>query len=536
MQPKIFTGEQESRRLILEGAKMVYDAVKSTYSPKSGNVAIELNWGQPVISHDGVTVARAIADSDGRKNTGIRLLVEASEQTNRNAGDGTSATVILAYNLLAEANKLIAAGYNPMELRRGMERAAVDVIKAIDDVKRDVTDADLKDIATISSGSEAIGSLIAGTIIAVGQNSGVTVEEYQGTNIEAEIVEGFHFGRGADSPYMWNELDLRRAAYDNVFVLVVNRTIKEINEVKPILQLLNQQEYKNLLIVGNVQGRALEVIIANKLQGLCNVVTVSPVAIGNQTSEFLSDVAAVTGARVVNGEFDLDKLDIDKDFGWAGRIVSKENTTTIFEGDANKEEVAARIKAIHANIKATSDATVVERLEGRLSKISGKIGVLKVGAPTETDRKEKILRVEDAVMAARAAREDGIVAGGATTLLRIGAAGARDIAGTTDEQIGYKLVFDAIQTPFKILLNNTGIDDIGYHKHAVLKAEAGYGYNVRDLTDEPIDLIKAGVIDPAKVVKQAVQNAVANAGVLVTTNGIITFDKDEIRKDRVVQD
>lgn len=542
MQPKIFTGEDESRRLIQEGAKMVYDAVKSTYSPKSGNVAIELNWGQPVISHDGVTVARAISDKDGRKNTGIRLLVEASEQTNRNAGDGTSATVILAYNLLAGANKLVAAGFNPMELRRGMERAAADVVKKVDEMKKPVTDEDLRNIATISAGSEAIGHLIADTIIEVGQNSGVTVEEYQGTNIESEIVEGFHYSKGIDSPYMWNEPDLRRANHDNCYVLVVDRPLKEVSDVKHIIQTINQQEHKKCLIVGNVSGRALEVIIVNQMQGVANIMTVAPMSFGNQTTEFLQDVATITGGKVVPREFNLDDLDIDKHFGWAGRVIAGEATTTIFEGDGDKDEIKKRVSTIKAHIKQTTDPTTVERLEGRLSKISGKIGVLKVGAPTESDRREKLLRVEDAVMAARAAREDGMVAGGATTLLRIGA-GLKDYDVPSDlkgdVKEGYKLVYAAIQEPFRILLNNAGIEDIGYHKHALTKdyltADSKYGYNVRRLTDSPIDLFAEGVVDPAKVIKQAVQNSVANAGVLVTTNGIITFDRDEIRKDRGVE-
>lgn len=536
MIPKIFTGEQESRELILAGAKMVYDAVKSTYSPKSGNIAIELNWGNPVVSHDGVTVARAIADKDGRKNTGVRLLVEASEQTNRNAGDGTSATVILAYQLLAKANKLIAAGYNPMELRRGMERASFDIIQAIDESKKPLDDKELANIATISSGSEAIGHLIADTILEVGDNSAVTVEESTGTNIEADIIDGFHFGRGVDSPFMHNEPDLRRAAYDDVWVLLLDRPLKEISDLKPIFELVVKQEKKNLLIIGSVSGRALDVIIANKLQGNLNTVTVSPIAIGNQTTEFLQDVGTIVGGKVITKEFNLDELSID-DLGWADRVVAKETTTTIFGGGGNKDEVAERIKTVQAHIKQSSDPVIVERLQDRVAKLSGKIGVIKVGAPTETDRREKMLRVEDAVMAARAAREDGIVPGGATTLLRIGTfvtlPKATDL---TDEMVGYKMVFEAIQEPFRVLLNNTGIEDIGYHKHAVLKADFGHGYNVRELTEEPIDLFAAGVIDPAKVVKQAVQNAVSNAGVLVTTNGIITFDRDEIRKDRGVEE
>ena len=538
MIPKIFTPEEETRLLLLQGTSIVYEAVKSTYSPKSGNIGIELNWGNPVTSHDGVTVARAIADKDGRKNTGIRLIVEASEMTNRNAGDGTSATVILTHKEFQRAVKYIAAGYNAMELRRGMDRAAVDILRLIDEVKvSDVTNADLRNIATVSAGSAAIGALIANTIIKVGNGSGVTIEGSATPDITSEIVKGFHWGKGVDSPYLFNDFDLRRAAYDNVWVMTTDKPLKEVSDVKPIIQWLAKQDDKNMIIVGVVSGYALETIVANKVNGIVNIVTVSPPPLGNMNAEFLSDVAAVTGGKVVPRVFDFDNQDPTDVFGFAQRVVVNETTTTIIDGAGDKKAIKARLTTIKKQLEDNTDSQVAERLEGRIAKLTGKIGVIRVGAPTESDRNEKILRVEDAVMATRAAREDGFVAGGATTLLRIGA----DILAalpspTTDEQVGYRMVFEAIQDPFKILLNNTGIEDIGYHKHAVLKAEEGFGYNVRELTEEPINLLEAGIIDPAKVVKEAVKNSVANAGLLVTMNGLITMDIDEIRKNQQVED
>jgi len=538
MIPKIFTTEDEARLKLLEGAKIVFDAVKSTYSPKSGNVGIELKWGSPVASHDGVTVARSLGHRDGRINTGIEIVKEASEQTNRTAGDGTSATVILTYKMFERAAKLVAAGYNAMELARGMERAAGDIIASINTVKKDVTEADLRHIATVSSGSEAIGALIANTIIKVGEGSGITIEESHTPNITAKIIKGFHFGKGVDNQYQFNDYDMRRAAYDNCWILAIEKSLKDVSDVKPILTWLNKQENKNMLIVGNVSGPALEVLIANKLNGFANIVSVAPISIGEMTSEFLADVAAITGGQVIPKAFNLDDIGPDQ-LGFAARIVSTESTTTIFDGAVDsegKKAIAERVENLKKQIKSSKDAALVERLEGRVAKLTGKIGVIRVGAPTETNRREKLLRVEDAVMAVRAAREDGYVPGGATTLLRIGANAVLHKVEATDEHVGYSLVFQAIQDPFKILLNNTGIEDIGYHKYAVLKAKDGFGYNVRDLTEEPINLYEAGIIDPAKVVKQAVQNAVSNAAVLVTMNGLVTLDIDEIRKDRVIED
>lgn len=537
MIPKIVeTNDAVVRAKILEGARAVYDAVKATYSPKSGNVGIEIKWGAPVSSHDGVTVAQSIHLADNQANIGARLLIEASQQTNRIAGDGTSATVILGYHLIEKANKLIAAGYNAMELRRGMERAASKIMKEIDSVTTPVTDDFLHHIAIISSGDEAIGHLIADTIIEVGDTAGVTVEEYQGVNIEAEVVQGFHFGRGTDSPYMWNEIDLRRSAYDEVYVLTLERKMKDVSDIRPVLEQLAKCDKKNLLIIGDVSGQALEVCVSNRLQGLANIVTVAPITLGNQRSEFLQDVATVAGGKVIDASFDWSKFDPDVHFGWAERIIAKENSTTIFGGAGDDKVVKERIELLKRQVKELTDATQIERLEGRLAKLSGKVGVLKVGAPTETDRKEKMLRVDDAVMAARAAREEGIVPGGATTLLRIGADAKLHKLSTSDFDIGYKMVFEAIQEPFRILLNNTGVNDIGYHKRAVIEAGAPFGYNVRNLTDEPLDLMKEGVVDPSKVVKQSLQNAIANAGVAITMNALVTFDKEEILRNKQVED
>lgn len=537
MIPKLFINEEQTRRKILEGAAAGYNAVKSTYSPKSGNIGIELKWGKPVASHDGVTVIRSLHLADNQANQGLQLLKEASEQTNRIAGDGTSATVILAYHEIEKALKLVAAGFNPMELNRGMQRAVNDIVAGIDKRKRSVDAKYLRHIAAISAGDDATGHLIADTITKVGDTAGITVEEAQTTDIVAEVIDGYHFNRGTDTPYMWNDIDMRRAAHDDAWVLVIDRKLRDASDVRPILEALGEQPVtkRRLLIVGDVSGQALQVFVQNNLQGATQIVTVAPPVMGNQKQEFMTDLATVTGGIVITDQFDWESFDTDKHFGWADRVIVTESTTTILGGDGEKAAIESRIERLRKQLEDLKDATQIERMESRIAKLAGKIGIIRVGGATDTARKERMLRVDDAVCAARSAREDGIVPGGATTLLHIGAI-AKKLPKSTDEEVGYRMVFEALQEPFKVLLNNTGITDIGYHKYAVLAAELGHGYNVRRLTDEPIDLYKEGVVDPAKVMKEVVKNATANAGIAITMNGMIVFDKEEIRLNEKVED
>ena len=535
MQPKIVEFE-DTRQEILEGARAVYEAVKATYSPQSSNVAIELNYGNPVVSHDGVTVARSIA-FPGVKGIGAKLLIEASEQTNRITGDGTSATVILCYGLMAEANKLIAAGYNPMAIRRGLEKAAADIKGQIAEIAKPVEQNKLlHQVAAISAGDKALGSLIADTLIKVGKNGGVNVEAYSGINVEQEIVEGFHWAEGLDSPYLVNNLDMRRAEYDDVWVIVCDRKLRDVSDMKPILEFVAQQESNRLLVVADVSGQALNLLVQNKLQGVVNAMSVkAPGNLGMQRPEFLADVAALTGGKVIVDGAKLKDLTED-DFGFAGRVISNERTTTIYDGAGSKAEVKRRIKIIEDKLKSADDAGLVDKLQGRLAKLNGKIGVIKVGAPTETDRKEKMLRVEDAVFATKAARDDGIVPGGASTLLNISSNYDKfreQLIGTfsTDEQAGYALAYRVLREPFKQLMHNAGIDDVGYHLHATIKKGAGYGYNVQAMTEEPVNLVAAGVIDPAKVITQVVDNAISTAGVAITISAAVIKDKVEMRAD-----
>jgi chaperonin GroEL len=534
MQPKNVHSEVETRAKLLSGARKVYEAVKSTYSPQSGNVAIELNYGNPVVSHDGVTVARSIALSDPVENMGARFLKEASEQTNRVAGDGTSATVILGYHLIEDGNKLLAAGYNPMAIRRGIEKAAIDIKKEIKDHAQSISEQDLVKVAAISAGDDALGALIADTLVKVGKTGGVNVEQYSGLNVEQDIVEGFFWSEGLESPYMINNVDLRRAEYDEVFVLVADKKLRDVTDVQRVLEIVFEQKSKNLLIVGDVSGFALNTLVQNKLEGKVNSMSVKTPPIGAQRTEFLQDIAAQTGAQVITEGQDMAEIDYEQ-LGYADRVLSSQTYTTIYGGAGDQKDVAKRIKLIQKQLDEATDAGLAEKLEDRLAKLTGKIGVIKVGGATETERKEKMLRVEDAVYATKAARAEGVVPGGASTLLHIGGNKTLHKAEQTDEHVGYSMVYKALAQPFKQLMKNAGLDDVGYHVYAALKEGFGYGFNVKKMTDEPIDLEAAGILDPAKVLTQVVENACSTAGLVITTNAAVTFDKEEMRKDAVFQ-
>lgn len=527
---KDITLGSEAREKILNGARAVYDAVKSTYSPQSGNISIELNWGKPVTTHDGVTVARSIKLRDPVENIGAQFLIEASTQTNKTAGDGTSGTVILGYHILNKAHKLMAAGHNPMAMRRGVERAAKDIVDRLSDSATPIKDGDLKRIAIISAGDKATGELIADTIEKVGTAGGVNVETHDGTEIEREIVDGLYWDKGLDSPYMMNELDARRALYENCFILVTQRKLKNSNDVKPLLQILKDTEQKRCLIVGDVSGEALETLVLNKVQGDINTLSVSPPAMGKMRDEFFQDVATMTGAKLIPGSFEMSTLEYEH-LGYANKVISTETNTTIIEGDGDQKDIKARMKKLTESLEMLTNANQREKLEARLAKLSGKIGIIRVGSPTGIDTRERMFRVEDAVFATKAAREQGIVSGGGTALLKCSLIPFDEKLAemSEDEATGYRMTFAALQEPFKQLMHNAGLEDVGYHVHATLKAKDGFGYNVKKMTDEPIDLIDAGVIDPAKVVKQIVENACSMAGVAMTNDGVITINRQDAK-------
>jgi len=513
----------EAREKILKGAETVYQATKSTYSPLSGNVAIENQFNQrTTVSHDGVTVARSITLEDPIENIGARMLVDASMKTNDMAGDGTTATVILAYHILELAKKRIAAGYNPMLMRKGIEKAALAAKEHIDKVSLKVNESQLEDVATVSSGDSELGKLIASTIVDVGVNGGVTVEDYQGIGIESEIVEGFYFSKGYASPYFMTDPD-ETANLENCQVLIVEDKITAMAQIGELLETVANSDNRKLLIIGNVSGQALGQLVMNKMKGLIEVVTVPPATFGSQTQNHLEDLAILTDAEVVLAGTPASEINTEF-LGIANNVVVTRNSTTILVD--KQPEVQERIKKLKTGIKKESDQFNKDHLKNRLAMLEGKIGIIRVGGENETIAREKKMRVDDAVHATQAARDSGIVPGGATAFVHTAQELTKSTpVGDRDFQEGYNIVLESLNEPFLQLMANAGMKG-EFNLAAVQAAEPGYGFNVLAKSAEVVNLMSEGVVDPTLVVKQVIENGCAAAGLALTNNATITFNDD----------
>lgn len=520
---KIITEGAEARQKLLAGAEKVYKAVSATYSPVSGNVGVQKSYGGAVVTHDGVSVAREVYLEDAVEDMGAGLLVEASEKSNSISGDGTSATVILGYNILNNAAKRVAAGYNPMELRRGIDKASIWIKDQLDDLTIPVEDKDLVKVASISASDPEIGKLVADTVVKVG-GVGITVEQYEGIGVFQEVVDGLYFEKGWTMPHFVTDRSTEEAIHIEVSILVLERHIKQNQDIVPIIEMVYKDtKHKTLLIVGNVGGQALETCALTNLQGKVKICVVAPPVYGDQELPFLEDVATLTGGHIVPSSLPADKVD-STFLGNAKKIIVSKATTTILGAQGIKAEIDARITGVKEQLKSDKYSSFQkERMEMRLAKLQGKIGIIKVGGATETEAKETRFRVEDAVHATRAAKEEGIVAGGATTLARLSVGNSPELS--TGELEGFRVVLESLIEPFKQLMTNAG-EDGGYRLSQVLKSKPDYGFDVKNLTDKPINLMKAGVIDPVKVIKSVVENACAFAGVTITIPLTITFDRD----------
>lgn len=515
MEPRVLFFDQDARKELLAGAQVVYEAVKSTFGPSASNVVIEKSWGKPVLTRDGVTVARDVFLKDRAKNQGAKLIIEASEKTNDRAGDGTSATAVVAYHILAEATKQIAAGANPMELRASIMKSIDTVKYFVDDQTVQVDDKKLREVATVSCGDKAMGELIADTIIQIGENGKVHIEEHNDVDTKREMVEGFYYDRGYSDRFMITDFVREKCELSDVYILATN---KQISTNAHILQFLNnflKEGGRNLMIIGNVSGEALMTLGVNKQQGKFNVLVTPIPMFGDMEMLFLEDVAALTGGRAVGASESLDTLKFS-DLGHAEKIVATNTTTTILGGEGAQEDVDARIAAIKAHQKEETNTLYQERLELRLSKLSGKIAILRVGASSDVAREELKFRVEDAVNATINARREGIVAGGGTTLLRA-------------SQLNIdKVLAHALAQPFTQLMLNAG-QKADYFSERVLTSETpNAGYNLRKKEGhEPVDMVEEGIIDPSLTIKQVVENAATVAANIITAGCVMIFDKDE---------
>jgi chaperonin GroEL len=527
MAKKVFYDE-DARKRVLAGAEILYNAVKTTMGPKGRNVIISKSFGAPTVTHDGVTVAKGveIADEDDETlgyKVGAELIKQAANKMNDVAGDGTTTVTVLTYHILNEANKLIAAGHNPMLLRKGLEAAAADVIAKLETLAEDIQGkkSRVAEVATISAGDREIGDLIADVIDKVGKDGVVTVEEGQGLALESEVVEGFTFDRGFASPYMVTDTGRMEAVYDKPAVVITDKKITSIQEFLPLLEKLAQSGKKDLLLIAeDVEGEALATLILNRLKGVFNTVAVKAPAFGDRRKDILNDIATLTGAEVITEDRGMTFENVDLDVvGSARKILVTKDDTTIIEGAGSVADIQNRIEQINQQIKAASSEYDRENLEKRRAALQGKVAVIKVGGATETEIEEKKYRVDDAVAAVKAALAEGIVPGGGVTLINLIFAikPLKDVDSSV--LAGQSLLFRALEQPFRILLTNSGLNADEWLPQ-VKAAKPGQGVNVND-PSKLVDLKAAGVIDPARVTKEAVMNAVSIAGTSMTMGALV---------------
>ena len=527
MAAKQLAFSEDARRRLKEGMDVVANAVSATLGPKGRNVAVDRKFGSPTITHDGVSVAKEIELEDPFANMGAQLLKEAAQKTNDIAGDGTTTSTVLAHAIVNEGLKALAAGFNPMLLKHGIEQATEEVVKSL---KKMATKIDTRDeiasVATNSAADTEIGNLIADVMDKVGKDGVITVEESKSMQFETEFVEGMQFDRGYISPYFITDAEHMEAVISDAYILINKKKISAAQDIVPILEKLVQLGKRELVIIAeDIDGEALATLVLNKLRGMLNVLAVKAPGFGDRRKAMLQDIAALTGGTVISEETGrkLETVTV-QDLGRAEKVSADKENTTLIGGKGKKGDIEGRIREIRVEIdKSTSDYDK-EKLQERLAKLSGGVAIIRVGAATETEMKEKKHRVEDALSAARAAVEEGIVPGGEISL--INAADALDkIKGESEEaQVGINIVKKALEAPIRKLSDNAGQDGSviidGVRRKAKELKNKNIGYNV--LTDQFTDMIKDGVIDPVKVVRGALENAASIASMILTTEVLIT--------------
>ena len=518
---------EDARRAMLRGVDALADAVKVTLGPKGRNVVLEKKFGSPLITNDGVTIAKEIELEDPFENMGAQLVKEVATKTNDVAGDGTTTATVLAQAMIREGLKNVAAGANPMVLRRGIEKAVAAAVGHIKEISKQVEGREnIAQVAGISAGSDEIGVLIADAMEKVGKDGVITVEESKGFTTELEVVEGMQFDRGYSSPYMVTDTDKMEAVLDDPFILITDKKIGNIQEILPVLERVVQSGRPLLLIAEDVEGEALATLVVNKLRGTFTAVAVKAPGFGDRRKAMLQDISILTGGQVISEELGLELKNTSLDqLGRARQVrVSKENTI-IVDGNGDKKEIEARVTQIKKQIEETTSDFDREKLQERLAKLAGGVAVIKVGAATETELKEKKLRMEDALNATRAAVEEGIVSGGGTALVNaIAALGS--VEATGDELTGVNLVRKALEAPVRMIADNAGVEG-SIIVERLKKENPGFGYNAA--TGEWVDMIGAGIVDPAKVTRSALQNAASVAAMFLTTEAVVA-DKPEPEK------
>ena len=526
MAKKVFY-DDDARNRVLGGAKSLYDAVKVTYGPKGRNVVIAKGFGGPTVTHDGVTVAEGIELPENDDETlgykvGADLIKQAAKNLNKQAGDGTTTVTVLTYSILKEANRLIAAGHNPMELRKGIEQAGAEIVKELNKLAEPIEGKSdrVAEVATISAGDAEIGKLIAGVIEKVGKDGVVTVEAGQGLELEAEVVEGFSLDKGWVSPFFVTDAGRQEAVYEKPAILITDKKISSVQEFLPMLEKLAQSGKKDVVLIADeVEGEALSILVLNKLKGVFNTVAVKAPSFGDRRKDVLRDIAVLTGATVISEDhgltFENAGLEV---LGSARKVIVGKDETTIIEGAGKPSGVKGRIAEIKSLSENASSEYEKEQFDKRAAALSGKVAVIKVGGATETEIDEKKFRVDDAVAATKAALAEGIVAGGGVTLVNL--AGNLKVSGADSLSVGRQILKDALKQPFLQIMKNAGLNADALLAQ-VESGKPGFGVNVMKPEDGLIDVKKAGVIDPARVTKEAVQNAVSIASTAATMGALV---------------
>ncbi|OQQ87797.1 chaperonin GroL [Ligilactobacillus salivarius] len=515
---------EDARSKMLKGVDKLANTVKSTIGPKGRNVVLEQSYGSPTITNDGVTIAKAIDLEDHFENMGAKLVSEVASKTNDIAGDGTTTATVLTQAIVNEGMKNVTAGANPVGIRRGIELATKAAVDALHEMSHTVeSKSDIAQVASISSANEEVGKLIADAMEKVGNDGVITIEESKGIDTSLDVVEGMQFDRGYLSQYMVTDNDKMEADLDNPYILLTDKKISNIQEVLPLLQSIVQQGRPLLIIADDVDGEALPTLVLNKIRGTFNVVAVKAPGFGDRRKAMLQDIATLTGATVITDDLGLQLKDTTvEQLGSAGKVTVTKENTTIVEGAGDKDKIAERVEQIKKQISETTSDFDREKLQERLAKLSGGVAVIKVGAATETELKERKYRIEDALNATRAAVEEGFVPGGGTALVNvIGKVAALEEEG--DVQTGINIVKRALEEPVRQIAENAGLEG-SVIVEKLKEQKPGVGFNAA--TNEWVDMVEAGIVDPTKVTRSALQNAASVSALLLTTEAVVA-DKPE---------
>lgn len=527
MAKNIIYGE-EARKSLQAGIDKLADTVKITLGPKGRNVVLDKKFGAPLITNDGVTIAKEIELEDAFENMGAQLVKEVATKTNDAAGDGTTTATLLAQALIREGMKNIAAGANPMVVKKGMAKAVDAAVEAIKTNSKDVEGtADIERVATVSSADEKVGKLIAEAMEKVTADGVITIEESKTAETYSEVVEGMQFDRGYITPYMVTDTDKMVAAIDDAYILITDKKISNIQEILPLLEQIVQSGKKLVIIAEDVEGEALSTLIVNKLRGTFTCVAVKAPGFGDRRKEMLQDIAILTGGQVISEEIGLELKDTTvEQLGRARQVTITKENTTIVDGAGNKDDIKARIAQIKAQIEETTSEFDKEKLQERLAKLSGGVGVIRVGAATEVEMKEKKLRIEDALAATKAAVAEGIVAGGGTALINAMPAVQKLTASLSgDEKTGASIVLKALEEPVRQIAKNAGLEGSVIIDKIIRSRKVGYGFDAYN--EEYVDMLSAGIVDPTRVTRSALQNAASVAAMVLTTESLVADIKEE---------